>query len=130
MLRGRKHVLSQSTTPFACTLHFSIFHLFLGHFPPFRAGGGFSKLLFLFVLCSDFLFSLTAHPPPPSRQTPRPSHPRELDFGPFRLRFGSVWLRFGSVSGPFRVRFGVLGGVGVGSGRGASVREKNITSLV
>ena len=44
--------------------------------------------------------------------------------------FGSVWLRFGSVSGPFRVSFGVLGGVRVGSGRGASVREKNITTLV
>ena len=71
---------------------------------------------------------------------PRPSHPRELDFGPFRLsvRFGSVWLRFGSVSGLFRVRFGsvffgMLGGVrgwvGVESGRGASVREKKITNL-
>ena len=34
-----------------------------------------------------------------------------------------------SVTGPFRVLFGVLGGVGVGSGRGASVREKNITRL-
>ena len=31
-------------------------------------------------------------------------------------------------SGLFRVRFGVLGGVGVGSGRGASVREKNVTT--
>ena len=37
--------------------------------------------------------------------------------------FGSVWVRFGSVSG----RFGVLGGVGVGSEKGASVREKNTT---
>ena len=40
---------------------------------------------------------------------------------------------FGSVSGLFRVRFGsvsgVLGGVVVGSVRGASVREKNITTL-
>ena len=38
--------------------------------------------------------------------------------------------RFGlaDVLGPFRVRFEVLGGVGVGSGRGASVREKNITT--
>ena len=48
--------------------------------------------------------------------------------GPFRVRFGSVsglfWVRFGSVSGPFR---GVRLGSGVGSGRGASVREKNIT---
>ena len=63
---------------------------------------------------------------------PAPSHPRELDFGPFRIRFGPFRLclapfrvRFGSVSG----RFGVSGGVGVGSGRGASVREKNITTL-
>ena len=79
------------------------------------------------TLCSDFIFPLQP-PPPTGRQTPRRSHPRALDFGPFRLRFGSVWLRFGSVSGSFRVRFGVLGGVGVGSGRGAFVREKNITS--
>ena len=50
------------------------------------------------------------------------------------VHFGSVSVvsgPFGSVSGLFRVRFGVLGevlgGVGVGSGRGASVREKNIT---
>ena len=33
---------------------------------------------------------------------------------------------FGSVSGLFWVRFGVLGEVGVGSGRGVSVREKNM----
>ena len=52
------------------------------------------------------------------------SNARELDFGPFRVRFGSIWVRFGSVSGPFRVLFGVLGGVGVGSGRGASVKGK------
>ena len=32
-------------------------------------------------------------------------------------------------SGLFRVCFGVLGGVGVESGRGASVKEKNITTL-
>ena len=47
-------------------------------------------------------------PPPPSRQTPQPSHPRELDFGPFRLRFGPFRVRlapFGSVSGLFQVRF-------------------------
>ena len=66
---------------------------------------------------SDFLFPLQT-PPPPIRQTPRPSHPRGLDFSPFQIRLA-----------PFRVRFGVLGGVAVGSGRGASVREKNITSL-
>ena len=66
---------------------------------------------------SDFLFPL--QPPPPPRQTPFPSHPEKLDFGPLRLRLA-----------PFRVRVGLLGGVGVGSGRGASVREKNITNLV
>ena len=60
----------------------------------------------------------------PYPDKPRPSHPEKLDFGPFRLRFGSLWLRFGSVSGLFRVRFRVLGGVAVGSGRGASLREK------
>ena len=57
------------------------------------------------------------------------------------VRFGVLvtsvvpWLPssapFGSVSGLFRVRFGSvsgpLGGVGVGSVRGASVREQNIT---
>ena len=46
--------------------------------------------------------------------------------------FGSVSapfrVRFGSVSGPFWVRIRVLGGFRVGSGRGASVREKNITT--
>ena len=56
----------------------------------------------------------------------------------------SVWGPFRSVSGPFRVYFGpfrvrferrlvgheVLGRVGVGSGRGGSVREKIITTLV
>ena len=85
--------------------------------------------------CSDFLFPFKP-PPPLHPDKPRPSHPRELDFGPFRVRFGSVWvhlgpfrLRFGSVSGLFRVRFGVLDGVGAGSGRGASVREKNITNF-
>ena len=45
------------------------------------------------IYSSDVLFPL--HPPPP-----KPSHARELNFG------------------PFRVRFGVLGGVGVGSGWG------------
>ena len=85
---------------------------------------------------SDCLFPLRPPPLPHPDILPRPSHPSGLDFGPFWLRFGpfriclafgSVWLRFGFVSGPFLVRFGVLGGVGVGSGRGASVREKNIT---
>ena len=88
----------------------------------------------MYHLASDFLFPLQPPtPPPPSRQTPWPSHPRELDFGPFRVRLGLFWVCFGSVSGLFRVCFGsgsvsgpfrVLGGVGVGSGRGASVREK------
>ena len=50
----------------------------------------------------------------------------------FRVRFGFFQVRFG----PFRACFErllrglqVLGGVGVGSGRGGSVREKNITNL-
>ena len=88
-------------------------------------------------LPSDILFPLQPPPPPPTPdKPPRLSHPKGLDFGPFRLRlarFGSVWLRFGSVPGPFRVRFGsvsgVLGGVGVGPVRGASVREKSITTF-
>ena len=57
--------------------------------------------------CSEFLFPL--HRPPSE---------------------SLISVRFGSVSGPFRVRFRVLGGVEVGSGRGASVREKNITKLL
>ena len=75
-----------------------------------------------------FFFPYNPHLPIPTNP-PQPSHPRGLDFGPFRLRlapFGSVlgrfWVCFGSVSG-------VLGGVGVGSVRGTSVREKNITTL-
>ena len=85
-------------------------------------------------LASDILFPLQPPPAPPlPRQTPRPSHPEKLDFGPFRLRLAPFRLRFGSVSGLSRVRFGSVsgcwGGVGVGSGRGASVREKNITML-
>ena len=78
-----------------------------------------------------FFFPYNPTPLHPDKP-PRPSHPRELDFGPFRLRFGPFPVRlapFGSVLGLFRVRFGVLGGVGVGSGRGASVREKNITTV-
>ena len=67
-------------------------------------------------------------PPHPDKPPARPT-PKSL----ISVHFGSVWLRFGSfwlclaVSGPFRVLFRVLGGVGLGSGRGASVREKNIT---
>ena len=41
---------------------------------------------------------------------------------PFGCVSGLFRVRFGSVSGPF-------GGVGVGSGRGAFVREKNITKV-
>ena len=77
------------------------------------------------VLVSDILFPLQTPTPPHPDKPPRPSHPRGLDFGPFRLRlapFGSVWLRLA----PFRV---CSGSVSVGSVRGASVREKNITSL-
>ena len=84
---------------------------------------------------SDILFPLQPPPPPHPDKPPRPSHPRGLDFGPFRLRlapFGSVRLRLAPFRVLFWVRFGsfsgVLGGVGVGSVRGASVREKNITT--
>ena len=48
-----------------------------------------------------------------------------VHFGSVSVRFGSVWVRFGSVSGPFRG----VGGVRAGLGRGASVREKNITTV-
>ena len=65
------------------------------------------------------IFFFPYNPPPPlPRQTPRPSHPEKLDFGPFWLRLAPFRLRlapFGSVSAPFRapfrVRFGVSGGV-------------------
>ena len=49
-----------------------------------------------------------------------------------KFRFGLFWVclaPFGSISGLFRVHFGELGGSGVGSGRGASEREKTITDL-
>ena len=64
---------------------------------------------------SDFLFPLQPpHTPYPGKP---PAHPTpksliSVHFGSVWLRLGSVWLRFGSVLGPFRVRFGVLGGVG------------------
>ena len=73
-------------------------------------------------------------PHPPTPTNPRPSTPKSLisvHFGCVWLRFapfGCVWLRFGSVSGLFRVRFGSFSGCWVGSGRGAFVREKNITT--
>ena len=74
------------------------------------------------------IFFFPYNPPhPPSRQTPRPSHPRELDFGPFRVRLAPFRVRlgpFGSMSGPFRVRFGFVSGCWVGSGWGqGGVRE-------
>ena len=85
---------------------------------------------------SDILFPLQP-PTPPTPTNPPPVPPRKAwfrsisaPFGSVSAPFGSIWLRFGSVLGPFRVRFGVLGGVGVGSGRGASVREKNITTRI
>ena len=72
--------------------------------------------LCLLVRLSDFFFPYTPPPPgPPYPDTPPPSHPREHHVGPF-------W-------GPFRVRLGVLGWVGVGSLRGGSVREKNIAII-
>ena len=83
-------------------------------------------------LGSDILFPLQP-PTPPHPDTPPGRPTRE---GLISVHFGSVWLRsapFGSVWGLFRVRFGsvsgVLGVVVVGSVRGASVREKNITTL-
>ena len=86
-------------------------------------------------LTSDFLFRLQP-PPPPIPTNPPAVPPQRACFGPFRLRFGPFRVRFapfGSVSGLFRVRFGSvsgpLGGVGVGSGGGASVKEKNISTL-
>ena len=90
-------------------------------------------MLCVMVNGSDFLSPL--QPPPAPTPTNPPSRPTlesliSVRFGSVSAPFGSVWLRFGSVSGPFeiRVRFGVLGGVGVGSRRGASLREKNVTS--
>ena len=72
--------------------------------------------------------------PPPIATNPPPSHPMQrakkspfrVHFGPFRVRFGSVSVRFGRLPASLEV----LGGVGVGSGRGGSVREKNITRRV
>ena len=85
---------------------------------------------------SDFLFPLQPPPPPSHKKKtgrPTPESLFSVHFGSVLVCFGSVWVRlglcFGSVSGLFRVRFGVLGGVRVGSGRGTSAREKNITTL-
>ena len=69
-----------------------------------------------------------------NRNPPPPTVPPEmLDLGPFRLRLDPFGVRsapFDSVSGLFRVRFGSVSGCWAGSGRGASVREKNITTFV
>ena len=93
--------------------------------------------MWLFLTHSLVIFFFPYSPPSPPHPDKPPSHSRELDYGsisgPFWSisgRFGSVWVRFGSVSGLFRVCCGVLGGVGVGSGKRASVREKNITNIV
>ena len=71
---------------------------------------------------SDFLFPPPPHPDkPPGRPTPESLI--WVHFGSvLRVRLGPFQLCFGSVSGPFR-------GVGWGRGEGASVREKNITTL-
>ena len=75
-----------------------------------------------------FFFPYNPHPLPPRIPTNPPGRPTRE--GLISVHFGSVWLR----SGPFgsvRLRFGSVscpvGGVGVGSVRGASVREENIT---
>ena len=87
-----------------------------------------------FFLSAVVIFFCPYNPtPPPIPDKPPAVPPQRAWFrsisGPFRsvsVHFGSVSVRFG----PFRVCFGsVLGPFrGVGwSGRGASVREKNIT---
>ena len=81
---------------------------------------------------SDFLFPLQPTPPYADKTPGCPTSESliSVHFGSISVLFGSIWVRlgpfrvyFGSVWGPF----GVLDGVGVGSGRGAAVREKNIT---
>ena len=64
------------------------------------------------------IFFCPYNPHPPHPDKPEAVPPQRTDFGPFE----SVSGPFGSISGP-------LGGVGVGSGRGASVREKNVSRL-
>ena len=101
-------------------------HLF--QCPP---GEGGHNILEIFLACFGGLFSDFPFP----LQPPTPHHPDKPPGRPtpeslISVHFGSVWVLFGCVSGPFWVHFGVLGGVGVRSGRGASVREKNITRFV
>ena len=79
------------------------------------------------------IFFLPCKPPPPHPDKP-PSRPTRQSLISVHFRsvsgpFGSVWLRFGSVSGPFRVRFRVLGGVGVGSGRAEGLLQGKRISL-
>ena len=52
--------------------------------------------------------------------------PFRLHLAPFRVRLAPFRVCFGSVSGPFRVRFGLLGGVGGERGFG---KGKNSTTL-
>ena len=62
-----------------------------------------------------FFFPYNPTSPHPDNPRNRPT-PESL----ISVHFGSVSVRFGSASGPFenfRARFGVLGGVGVASGR-------------
>ena len=76
---------------------------------------------------SDLLFPLQPTPPPhPHPDKPPGRHTPEslilVHFGPFRACFGPV-------SGPFQVHLGSVSGCWVWSGRGASAREKNITTV-
>ena len=91
-------------------------------------------------ICMLVIFLFPYNPPtPPAPTNPPPVPPRKAEFCPISAPFGSVSAPFGSVwlrLAPFRVCFGSVsdpfrgvGWVGVGSGRGASVREKNITNV-
>ena len=76
-------------------------------------------------LSETILFPLQ-HPRPPIPTNLPPLTPPKKR--PFRVRFGPSRVRFGSVSIGFLASLGVLGRVGAGSGRGGSVREKNINT--
>ena len=76
------------------------------------------------------VFFFPYNPPPPPTPTNPPARPITKIL--ISVHFGSVWLRL--APGLFQVRFGFVSGPfgwgrGVGSGRGASVRGKNITIL-
>ena len=78
-------------------------------FTGFRLDNGKYRCSRHYCRTSVVIFFFPYNPPPPlPRQTPRPSHPESL----ISVHFGSVSALFGSVSGPFRVRFEVLDGVG------------------